>query len=91
MSGGVKLEQHTSLPESCFHPPHSFHRGYSLPILPVTACTPRLSPSDMSVIWAQVLSGGSFIDSFTTMEATGGFCHFYQRQNHSMAEQEDSF
>lgn len=43
------------------------------------------------MIWAQVLNGGSFIGSFTTMEVTGGFCHFYQRQNHSVAEQEDSF
>lgn len=74
--GGRGQDQHKSLPEAPFHSPHTFPRGYSLPQFPVTACTPRFSPSEMGVIWAQVLSGGSFTGSLMTMERLEDFAIF---------------
>lgn len=74
--GGMKLDQQKSLPEAPFHSPHTFPRGYSLPKFPVTACTPRFSPSEMGVIWVQLLSGGNFAGSFMTMERLEDFAIF---------------
>lgn len=44
------------------------------------------APEDCPLIWAKVLRGGS---SFTTMDASGGLCHCWQKLNHSMAEQRE--
>lgn len=86
--GGIGLKQHPSL---LFTLPTLSTAVETGTIFPVAACTPRFPPSDMSVLWAQALSDGSFTSSFTTTELSGGFCHFYQGQNHPVAEKEGSF